>query len=58
MQGLKETDPEKRRSTVGTRMTPPERRLIQDAANASGQTLCAYIAGVALKAARSDLEAA
>jgi uncharacterized protein (DUF1778 family) len=51
-------EPEKRRATVGTRMTPPERRLIQDAANANGLTLCAYIADVALKAARSHLEAA
>jgi uncharacterized protein (DUF1778 family) len=51
-------DPEKKRACVGTRLTPPERRLLQDAANASGLTLCAYIAEVAVKAARSHLEAA
>jgi uncharacterized protein (DUF1778 family) len=51
-------DPEKKRACVGTRLTPAERRLVQDAANAGGQTLCVYIAEVAVRAARSHLEAA
>jgi uncharacterized protein (DUF1778 family) len=51
-------DPELRKETVGTRLTAAERRMLQEAANARGTTLCKYIAEVAVEATRSELEAA